>query len=402
MSAGLCGVRMRSCLMWGMALTLILLALPRLGRGQVAAGAPGPAAATDVLGRKAVRPLALREAVQLGLKNNLDVAIAYNNLKAAPFALLAQIQDTMLEIHRAYYTLALRIEELTRTREGLARAEILMENNGVRVQAGGMAPIELKVARAQVAHLQSAILTAEDNVRVSEMELKRLVDASSLLLRADTAIVPTDRPKCDLQEIDEGYCIVKALASRSDLAQMKGRLKEQGIEVKLSKGEFGPESDLAASFQANGLTKPVLADDDPLFKGPTFDPQQGLKLVTPLDGELAQKARLLREAKRVELQVVADVRNSVLLARSNARKAQATRTARELCQERLDASEKQLEVGRITSFELVTAQDDLRKDQLDEIRAVSDYALSLDALRRQMGGFLDEIGGQAKEPAFSR
>lgn len=187
---------------------------------------------------------------------------------------------------------------------------------------------------------------------------------------------------------------------------MKAKLKEQGVEVKLKEGNFGPEMDIAASFQANGLAKPILQDDDPLFKGPIFDPKQrgasAVLLTTPLDGPLAEKAVLLREMKRLELQIVAEAREGVMLAQSNAKKADTTRVARDLCQEVLAASEGQLKIGRTTSLEVATAQEELRKAQFGEIRAVSEYALSLSALRRQMGRFLDEIGGQAKEPRFSR
>jgi outer membrane protein TolC len=79
-----------------------------------------------------------------------------------------------------------------------------------------------------------------------------------------------------------------------------------------------------------------------------------------------------------------------------------TRVARELRQERLDAAEKQLEVGRITSFEVVTAQEDLAKAQGDEIQAETDFVTSLALLSRQMGSILDELGLQVEEAPILR
>ena len=66
------------------------------------------------------------------------------------------------------------------------------------------------------------------------------------------------------------------------------------------------------------------------------------------------------------------------------------------------AAEKQLEVGRITSFEVVTAQEDLAGAQLREINAITDYTISLAVLSRLMATILDEMGVQVEEAPILR
>lgn len=331
-----------------------------------------------------------------------NIRVARNNRKISHYQFMNQLMDSMLEIQRAYWTLVLRIEELKIARQSLQRAEILRRNNEVRVRAGAMAPIELKVAEAEVATQQEGVIIAENNVRIAERELKRLMNVERLSVMTDTALVPTEYPKYDFKPIDEAYCIETALQKRPDFAQLKTDLENRKIDIKYTRNGLYPQVDFIGSIKFNGLGPSLHYDNDMIFDGGFYDAVLGLQVTVPLGGNRAAKARyaaaqltaarLLRELKRLELQIITDVRNTVSAVETNAKRVDTTRVARELRQERLDAAEKQLEVGRITSFEVVTAQEDLARAQGAEILAIIDYTVSLAVLSRQMATILDEMG----------
>ncbi len=358
---------------------------------------------------EARQPLLRGAGVDVSSRN---IRVAINNRKISYYQFVNQFMDTMLDIQRSYWTLVLRIEELKIARQSLQRAEILMRNNEVRVRAGAMAPIELKVAQAEVATQQEGVIVAENNVRVSERELKRLMNVEKLTVMADTALVPSEYPRFDRKPIDEAYCIETALQKRPDHEQVKTDLENRKIDVKFTRNGLYPVLDLVTSVNLNGLNKDFETSNDTLSGLQYYDAFLGVEMTMPLGGNRQAKARyaaaqltaarLLRELKRLELQIITDVRNTVSAVETNAKRVDTTRVARELRQERLDAAEKQLEVGRITSFEVVTAQEDLARAQGAEILAIIDYVVSLATLSRQIATILDEMGLLVEPPAILR
>jgi outer membrane protein TolC len=320
--------------------------------------------------------------------------------------------NSMLEVQVAYYTLIAQIEQLKIARQSLQRAEVLMRNNEVRVRAGAMAPIELKVAQAEVATQRETVVVAENNVRNAERDLKRLLNVERLSIVGDTALVPVDFPKFEAKGIDEAYCLETALGKRPDFLAKKEELERQKVDVKFTRNGLYPQVDVIGSIQLNGLGGAFSDDLERLFSWEYPGVFVGLQMTIPLDGNRAAKAshakaqlraaQLLREMKRVELQIVTQVRNSVSNVSTNAQRIETTRVARELRQERLDSAEKLLEVGRITSFEVVTAQEDLAKAQLAELNSTIDYARSLATLSQQMGTILDELRIEVEEPPILR
>ena len=315
-------------------------------------------------------------------------------------------------IIQSYWNLVLRREELSIIRASLQRAEILMRNNEVRVRAGAMAPIELKVAQAEVAAQQENVIISENNVRNAERLLKQFMNVEKLSIMKDTGLIPKDFPRLERKVIDEAYCIETALRRDPDYEQVKIDLENAKIDVKYTRNGLWPQVDFIGSINLNGLQSTLRRDNDMMFDGNFYDLFLGLQLTVPLNGNRAAKARnaaaqlsaaqLLRSLKSRELQIVKDIRDTVSTVETNAKRVDTTRVARELRQERLDAAEKQLEVGRITSFEVVTAQEDLAGAQLREINAITDYTISLAVLSRLMATILDEMGVQVEEAPILR
>ena len=79
----------------------------------------------------------------------------------------------------------------------------------------------------------------------------------------------------------------------------------------------------------------------------------------------------------LELNVTQAVREAGRQVNTNLRRVEATRRARELAEQRLEADNKRFSVGLATTFELLQSQRDLARARQSELRAIIDYNQSL-------------------------
>jgi outer membrane protein TolC len=81
--------------------------------------------------------------------------------------------------------------------------------------------------------------------------------------------------------------------------------------------------------------------------------------------------------KALQLQIATDVANAALTVQSSLESVQASRTAKDLAQERLNAMQSKFDVGMSTNYEVVQAQRDFLDAQNNELRALLNYRKAL-------------------------
>jgi outer membrane protein TolC len=96
------------------------------------------------------------------------------------------------------------------------------------------------------------------------------------------------------------------------------------------------------------------------------------------------------DIKDLEKKIIVEVREAERQLRTDIKRVQASRVARKLAEEKLNAEEKKFEVGLSTSFNVLTFQEDLAEQQSNEIKAVIDYNKSRIKLRQAMATTLEE------------
>ena len=79
----------------------------------------------------------------------------------------------------------------------------------------------------------------------------------------------------------------------------------------------------------------------------------------------------------LEMQIATAVREAGRQVNTNLKRVEATRKARELAEQRLEAEQKRFTVGLSTTFELFQAQRDLSRARQYELNATIDYNRSL-------------------------
>ena len=86
--------------------------------------------------------------------------------------------------------------------------------------------------------------------------------------------------------------------------------------------------------------------------------------------------------KNLEKEIILEVRESIRQLRTDLKRVQASRISKRLAEKKLKAEEKKFEVGLSTSFNVLEFQEDLAKEQSNEIKAIIDYNQSKVRFRR--------------------
>ena len=78
-------------------------------------------------------------------------------------------------VQEAYWNLVKAIDDLKVAKKSMERAEDLLRKNQIQVEVGTLAPIEIVDAEAGVASRLEAIITAENEIKDKEDELKKIM-----------------------------------------------------------------------------------------------------------------------------------------------------------------------------------------------------------------------------------
>lgn len=330
--------------------------------------------------------------------NRSLIYIARNNKKIS----LAQFKTTAIEvsnsIQEAYWNFVKALEDLKVAQKSLERAEDLLRKNKIQVEAGTLAPIEIIDAEAGVASRVEAVISAENAIKDSEDELKRIMNLENNEIISDATIIPIDEPSFEPKKIELKDAIKTAMERRPELYELQLRVENAGMQTRRRKNELYPQLDFTGGVRYTGLGEDVddanssaVSED---FQGEFF----GLSLSIPIGNRSArseynkskiEKRQAHMNVKKKELDIVVEVREAVRDVITNRGRVNATRKSRELAQERLESEEKKFSVGRTTSLEVLRAQEDLATAEGNAAKAIVDYEISLGNLEKAKGTILD-------------
>ncbi len=353
-----------------------------------------------------------------GIDNNKrNIYIANNDLDISDFEFESKVIDTVTEAENVYWELVFSIEDLNVKKKSLKRAQDLEKRVRAQVEVGTVAPLEILQAQSEVASREELLLQAEDLIQDNEDNLKNILNIDFDSPAGLKQMIPADKPQFKPEEKSNlSEAINKALQTRPDYLARKTELANDNILVKYNENQVYPSVDLFGSLGLNGISGNAVAIntgtvtgtsrfgggyDDALNNTISRDYYQwefGLKLSYPL-GNRSAKSRLtasklkvaqtLLSIKDLEKKIIVEVREAVRQIKTESKRVQATRIARKLAEEKLNAEEKKLEVGLSTSFEVLEFQEDLVEEQSNEIRALIDYNKSKTRLRQVLATTLD-------------
>jgi outer membrane protein TolC len=332
------------------------------------------------------------------------------------------VVNVLAAVKAQYYELIFAIDNLEAARQSLALAQKLLDENQIKVRVGTMAPLDVVQAQSEVAGREEGVIVAENALREAEDTLKRSIAPGNEPGLWDLRVVPTDRPSADPYPVDVEAATRRALESRTDVQAARKNLERADIDVRYARSLTLPQLDLVGSYGGSGVGGTQLIRDG--FGGPIVDTipggygdatsqvfgadypswRIGFNLSYPILNRSAKaasaQARLAKEQlevslRRLELNVVSEVRTAARAVETNLKRVESSRAARVLQEQRLDAEQKKFAAGMSTNFFVTQAQRDLANAQVSEVRALADYRKSQVTFERVQEAGVGSGGGSA-------
>jgi len=336
----------------------------------------------------------------------VNILQSQNQAAAADIQLQQRITQTARNVRAAYYQLIGARSGYDVARESLNVAETSLKNNRTRVEVGTMAPIDITAAEAEVASNQEQVIIQQAAIESAQDNLRALIMNPSQPDFWASRFVPAEQPVLTARVIDVDGAIKNALQNRTDLREFKKTMENTDLNLKFAANQRLPSVDLSARYGVTGVAGTQFDLDRTTFP-PTILSQSQRNFTDALrdvfgndfktwsfavnvsypigtsqaDAALAQtkiqKQQELVTLANLELAVTQSVRDAARQVNTNLRRVEATRTARELAEKRLEADNKRFAVGLATTFELLQSQRDLARARQSELRATIDYNQSL-------------------------
>jgi outer membrane protein TolC len=332
--------------------------------------------------------------------NRTRIRIAETNQEISDSSLKDRVIRVVTLVQELYWDLVFSIQELEVRRLSLKLAQDLLAQTRVQVAVGTQPQLSILEGEAGVAAREEGVIVGENNVRNVQDRLKELLSFFENRQRSGVEIVPTDAPQFSIAAIDLEKALEAAFEHRPDYRQAKLEIESRTLNERFTRNQLLPSLDLEGRVGLNGLDDNFGDTLNNFTSGNWAQYRVGVTFRYPLGNRAAKsqftRARLeVEQAKavleRTEQRILVEVREAVRNVETNVKRVSVTRGARELAQRKLEAEEKKLAVGLSSVREVLRFQDDLSLEQSREIRALTDYNISLANLERAKGTTLERL-----------
>lgn len=325
------------------------------------------------------------------------VRLARKDREVARWTFRQTLTDIITETAQAYEDAYFARENLGVTERSRDLASRLLADNTERVKLGVLTPLDISVARSQLAAREEAIINARQSLRELENALKlRVSDALERFLSVRLNIAPP--AERDPGRLDFNVDLPHAFAWRPDYRQRRLDLDRRQITLVFDRNQASARLDLSASLGSNGLSRTVGESLGEAFAGENLAASAGLNLTIPIPNRAGRArveasqlgiAQALVGLKRLEQQIIVLLDNAAGAVRSGRARITASAEALRLARESLDAENRKLAEGTSTSFVVLQLQNDLAAAESAALRARTDYHKAVAAYERESGRTLD-------------
>jgi len=341
-----------------------------------------------------------------GTRNNLRTQSIQRQI--TDLQLQNQVETVKANVRVAYWALRGAIESIEIGNRALQLAQQTDRDNKTKVDIGVLAPIDTTQSEVSVANAQQALLNAQIQWTTAELNLKRLLVASSDDDLYKKTINPIDQPNISVQSVDIPAAVKEALANRSDIVQQVKNMEMSRLNLEVTKNSTLPQLNATGSYQISGTGGPTLAHGVTTSEGNYFDAfrniwtfntptwSAGLTFQYPI-GMVSAKASYARaqiqyqqseaQLKSLQLNLYADVTNAGLAVQNAYLRYLASQKSRDAQEKNTAATQTRFDNGMSTPFEVATAIQNLTTARLAELNAIISYLNALaDFERKQRVG----------------
>jgi outer membrane protein TolC len=350
------------------------------------------------------------------------IRVAASERAGAVAGLERELSDTVAAVEQAYWSLVAARREVRVREESLRLAGEQLEETQARIETGMAPELEIAQPRAELERRRGELLASRESAMRAENRLKLLVLSDADPALWSDQLVPEEGGEVEIQALDLGAAMARALDSRSEIAALEAVVEERRAATALAANGVKPSLDAVVSYRRYGLAGDVnpastpIPGQDPvavpgdldgglgdslgnLADGDFDDARVALVFSVPIGNRAARADAAI--AKSAERQAEADlarlrksIRGEVLDAAATVETAgqriEAARAAREAARVQLTSEQERYGAGMSTNFLVLTRQNDLSRAWLDEIAAQADYRRARTELSRVTGALLAE------------
>jgi outer membrane protein len=337
--------------------------------------------------------------------------------------------DVALQVARAYLQILLAEENAENAKRRVLQSKAQLENTEKLIKAGNLPENDKFNAETQVALDEQGMITAENNIDLSYLSLKLLMQISpdtKMKIEKPSVVIPIND---ELESKGFSSLYTKSLGTQPNIKAGEFRLMNAQKQVRITKAGLYPNVSLFAnltsnyssinrdfsnpdlsnltlvpntpepvllngqqalltSFSLQGVTFPYLSYLDQLDRN--FGQGFGLSLNFPIYGNHQTRVAGQRAAlniKNVEIaneqlkqQLKNDVMQALTSAKAGKKQYQASLKSNNAAKASFEGAQKRFSVGSISIFELNNARFNLDRTETDLVNSKYDYLFRLKIL----------------------
>lgn len=314
-----------------------------------------------------------------------SIRLAEYNRQVSEAQTKLEVIRTLAEVDRAYWRLyaAIRALEVVEQQHAVAAAQL--ERAQRKERAGTGTEVDIVRAQSGVADRVEQIIRAQNDVSLQERALKALLNIDGLDVDSATHLEPASPPDPVEYEFNTPLLVQAALDNRMELLEIELNLARDAANIAFAENQALPLVALQYTYGVNGLGGTLDNSIDTLGRNNFESWSIGLNAEIPLGNEqrkssLAQSilARLQTLATRDarEQSITREVYDAIDQLSSTWNRILAAQEAVQLSARVLEAEQRQFDVGRSTTTDVLDADANLANARLTEIRAIVEYQIA--------------------------
>lgn len=296
-----------------------------------------------------------------------------------------EVIRTLAEVDRAYWRLYASVRALEVVEQQHAVAQAQLERAERKERAGTGTEVDIIRAQSGAADRVDQIIRAQNDIQLLERALKVLLNLPGLDADSATHLELTSPPDPVKYQFDAQALTHSAIDNRMELLELELQLARDAANIAFAENQKLPLVALQYSYGINGLGSSLDNSTDTLSRNNFESWSVGLNAEIPLGNEqrkasLAQSilTRLQRLSSRDarEQSITREVYDAIDQLSSTYNRILATREAVSLSARVLEAEQRQFDVGRSTTTDVLDADANLANARLTEIQAIIEYQIA--------------------------
>jgi len=316
--------------------------------------------------------------------NDATIRIAENNLRIAEADLSRVRQTIRLAIVTAYYNLQNADETIRIQRKAVENAERSLKDTKARERAGVGTKFDVLQSEVQLANAKQAVLNAEATQLVARRELSRQLNYPAIVeITAADKVAPVSEWKLPIEET-----ILLAVRNRAELDIRKLEREVARDRANTSLAKLGPQVSVfgnvnTASEFTSGIGVGVGYQVGARLNWELYDGGRAAAQVNQFKADQAiAETRFEQDARQARY----DVEESYINQKSRLQQIETATKAVEQAAEALRLARLRLDAGVGTQLEVITAESDLTRADVNRVQAIIGYNQSRANLERAISG----------------